>query len=41
MDGVIEKLKSDKAIMQRRQQLYDGLEYLEKNEQNSNKQLKS
>jgi hypothetical protein len=34
MDGIISKLKSDKAIMQRRQQLYDGLEYLEKNEQN-------
>ena len=34
MDGIISKLKADKAIMQRRQQLYDGLEYLEKNEQN-------
>ena len=28
MDGIISKLKADKAIMQRRQQLYDGLEYL-------------
>ena len=34
MEGIIAKLKSDKAIMQRRQQLYDGLGYLEKNKEN-------
>ena len=33
MNAVIDKLKSDKTIMERRKQLYDGLEYLEKNEQ--------
>ena len=34
MMAVIDKLKSDKTIMERRKQMYDGIEYLEKNEQN-------
>ena len=31
MMAIIDKLKSDKTIMQRRQQMYDGLQYLEDN----------
>ena len=34
MMAVIDKLKSDKTITERRKQMYDGIEYLEKNEQN-------